>query len=66
MGAAPTCTRDESAGKGSATMGLVGGLRDPIAAFQNVPGQRVRASFQISVHRKRAQPHKIDLAESGH
>lgn len=66
MEAAPKCTGDERARKGSGTMGLVGGLGDPTAVFQNVPGQRVRASFQTSVHRKCTRPCKIYLAKSGH
>lgn len=62
--AGPMGTGDESPSSG--TVGLVRGRRDPAAAFQNVPGQRVRASFQTSIHRKRAQPLKIYLAKSGH
>lgn len=66
MGAALTRTGYERAMKGSGTAGLVRGLRDPTAAFQNVPGQKVRASLRTSVHRKHARPRKIYLAKSGH
>ena len=59
-------TGDERARKGLGTAGLVGGLGDPTAAFQNVPGQRLRESFQTSVHRKHARPRKIYMAKSGH
>lgn len=38
----------------------------PTAAFQNVPGRRVRATFQTNIRRKCARPRKIYLAKCGH